>query len=288
MTRHRKLSSLLGAVLGTFCALALLAVQAHASDWVTEEFHKTYPLSADGRVSLENINGSVHISGWDKSEVQVDAVKRAGSRERLEEAKIEVEAGPFAISVRTHYPDRDLTFNSDDDRHNPATVEYTLHVPHAARIDEVKLINGGLDIQGLTGEVHASSINGKVVARELNGRTELSTVNGRVEADFARLGTSPIELSSVNGSVRLTLPSDAKADVEANTVMGGISNDFGLRVHHGRYVGHDVDGRLGDGGTRIRLKNVNGRIEIEHAQDHRPLSPAKDMGSGDRDDDDTI
>jgi len=39
----------------------------------------------------------------------------------------------------------------------------------------------------------------------------------------------------VNGSLRLTLPSDAKAEVEANTVSGGISNDFGLPVSH-RFV----------------------------------------------------
>nr|MBA3804147.1 hypothetical protein [Acidobacteriota bacterium] len=37
-----------------------------------EEFHQTYPLAADGRVSLENINGSVTISTWDRNEVKVD------------------------------------------------------------------------------------------------------------------------------------------------------------------------------------------------------------------------
>jgi len=30
-----------------------------------EEFHQTYPLSATGRVSLENINGGVQIKVWD-------------------------------------------------------------------------------------------------------------------------------------------------------------------------------------------------------------------------------
>jgi len=35
---------------------------------------------------------------------------------------------------------------------------------------------------------------------------------------------------------------------------------------------------------------VNGRIEIRHANDNRPLSPAKSLNhdNGDKDDDDTI
>jgi hypothetical protein len=41
----------------------------------TEEFHQTYALTPDGRVELDNINGDVHISTWDRSEVKVDAVK---------------------------------------------------------------------------------------------------------------------------------------------------------------------------------------------------------------------
>src|ERR1700681_6459 len=57
---------------------------------LTEEFHQSYPLSATGRVSIQNINGYVHIAVWDQNEVKVDAVKRAYQRERLDEAKIDV------------------------------------------------------------------------------------------------------------------------------------------------------------------------------------------------------
>jgi len=85
----------------------------------------------------------------------------------------------------------------------------------------------------------------------------------------------------VNGSIDLTLPSDAKASIEANTVHGGIDNDFGLHANDHRFVGHDLRGELGGGGTEIRLNNVNGTIEIHHASDGRTLSPAKDKGEKD-------
>jgi DUF4097 and DUF4098 domain-containing protein YvlB len=284
MNRQRRLATWIGTVLGTLCALYFVAAQGHASDRgrYTEEFHQTYPLSAGGRIDLDNINGAVHITGWDRNEVKVDAVKYAGTKERLDEAKIEVEAGSDSISISTKYPNHDHTFNGG--WNDPAGVEYTLMVPRGARLDEIKLINGSLDIHGVAAEVRASCINGRLVAEGLQGRVKLSSVNGRMEARFERLSDSPIELSSVNGSLDLTLPSDAKAEIEASTVSGGIDDDFGLHVRHHRFVGHDLRGELGGGGTHIRLSNVNGRIEIRHANDGHAISSAKDLSHDDRDD----
>ncbi|MGA7908228.1 MAG: DUF4097 family beta strand repeat-containing protein [Candidatus Sulfotelmatobacter sp.] len=283
---HRHFPSWLGAILGTVCALFVLALGAHASDHAfTEEFHQTYSLTPDGRIDLDNINGAVHISTWDQNQVKVDAVKYAGTKERLDEAKIEIDSGKDYLSIRTRYPDQDQTFNWGS-RNNPAGVEYTLTVPRGARLDEIKLINGSLDITGMSGEVRASCINGRLEAHNLSGRAELSTINGHLDARFDQLAGPSLDLSSVNGSVELTIPSDSKAEIEASTVSGGIDNDFGLRVNHHQFVGHDLRGELANGGTHIKLENVNGRIEIRHAQDGRALSPVKDFSRHDRDDDD--
>jgi hypothetical protein len=286
MNHHRLSATWLGAALGTLCALLTLALAAHASDHrgaLSEEFHQTYPITADGRIELDNINGSVHISGWDRNEVKVDAVKYADTKERLEEAKIEIESGHDYVSIRTRYPDHNNNWDRGS-HNNPASVEYTLTVPRTARLDEIKLINGALDISGVAGEVRASCINGRLEARDLAGRAKLSTINGRMDAHFAQLSGQDIELNSVNGSLELTIPSDSNAEVEASTVSGGISNDFGLHVNHHRFVGHDLRGEIGTGGAHIRLSDVNGRIEIQHAQDGHAVSPVKDRNHGDKDD----
>ena len=288
MNPHRPSPTWLGAVLGTACALLVFAFAAHASDHrgaLSEEFHQTYALTPDGRIELDNINGPVHISSWDQNQVKVDAVKYADTKERLEEAKIEIDARNDSISIRTKYPDHNQSWNWGS-HNNPASVEYTLTVPRTARLDEIKLINGSLDITGMSGEVNASCINGRLEAHDLSGRARLSTINGRLDARFGQLASNSVELNSVNGSVELTIPSDSKAELEADTVSGGINNDFGLHVNHHNFVGHDLRGELGSGGAHISLKNVNGRIEIRHAQDGRAMSPVKDLGH--RDDDDSI
>ena len=79
-------------------------------DEVREEFHQTYPLSPTGRVSLENINGGVQIKVWDRSAVQLDAIKRAYRRERLAEAKIEVNTTEENIRIKTEYPEENQNF----------------------------------------------------------------------------------------------------------------------------------------------------------------------------------
>ena len=250
-------------------------------DEVREEFHQTYPLSPTGRVSLENLNGGVQIKVWDRSAVQLDAIKRAYRKERLTEAKIEVNATEENIRIRTEYPEQNQSFYKDHRRYdNPAIVDYTLTVPRKAVLESVELINGSIDIDGVEGNVKASSINGKLVAKGLSGEARLSTINGPLQATFTQLDESKaIELGSVNGNVTLIIPSNANASIRAGTVHGGISSDFGLKVKHGEYVGHSLDGQIGTGGPRIKLGNVNGAIKIGHAQDGLPLSPGTSLGS---------
>jgi hypothetical protein len=283
MERNRRFATWTGVILGLFLAVVLNVALARASDndndeaVVTEEFHHTYPLTANGRIELENINGAVHIIAWDQNQVKVDAVKRAQNNEQLKDASILIENRADSVSIETKYRERDRDYHYFDGRNNPASVEYTLTVPRTARLDEIKLINGSLDVTGVSGEVHASCINGKLTARGLAGRARLATINGHLDANFDRLQATPIELSSVNGPVDLTLPSDAKASIEATTVSGGIDNSFGLHTNDHRFVGHDLRGELGGGGVQIRLNNVNGRIDVRRANDGHPLSPAQDI-----------
>src|SRR3954452_16835163 len=167
----------------------MVSAPAQKPQEVQEEFHQTYPLTESGRVSLENINGGVKIVGWDRNEVKVDAVKRAYSQERLNEAKIIVQADSDHVQIKTEYPE--VTFRSDKNAENkyenPASVEYVISVPRGARLDSIELINGALDVDGVRGEIKASLINGTLTARGLVNNVKLSNINGKLDATFASL-----------------------------------------------------------------------------------------------------
>lgn len=253
-----------------------VAEPVETGDELREEFHQTYPLSPTGRVSLENINGGVQIKVWDQASVQVDAIKKAYRQNRLNEAKIEVNATQENIRIKTEYPDENLTFRGGEGRYdNPATIEYSLTVPRKAILESIEMVNGSIDIDGVEGSVKATSVNGRVNARGLVNEARLSTINGQLIASFTQLDeTKPIQLNSVNGNVTLVIPSNANASIRASTVHGGITNDFGLKIKHVEYAGHSMDGQIGTGGARVKLNNVNGGIKITHAEDGLPVSPA--------------
>jgi DUF4097 and DUF4098 domain-containing protein YvlB len=256
MIRVRKNAKWVGVFLGGLLAL-LMSVAAQAQ--VEEEFHRTVALPANGRVSLDNVNGNVEITGWDRNEVQIDAVKKGRNQQKLDEARIEVETESDYVKIRTQYP-------HDHINNNPASVHYTLHVPQNARLDRVSLVNGSLTVQKVTGEVDASLVNGKAHIGDLAGAVNVSSVNGGIEANYSSLNSvREIKLKSVNGSIDLGLPGSPNADVKASTVSGGIKSDFPLTVQ-GSLASHNLSGTLGSGGTRIELSNVNGSIHIGSAR----------------------
>jgi Putative adhesin len=263
MHMKRQTSLILGLILGT---LAAFAFTAHASaQSLREEFHQTYPIAANGTVSLRNLSGAVHISTWNQNAVKVDAVKTAYSQERLQEAKIVVENTADRVVIRTKYPDRNWDGDDDDHgRNSVASVEYNLTIPATASLDEVKLVSGDVDIKGVLGEVRISTVSGNVNAEGLRGRAELSSVSGDVRVTFAN-AKNRIKLNSVSGDVIASLPGDASVQVSANTVSGDISNEFGIEVEHGRYVGHHLSGQIGNGEGNLELHSVSGEIRLKRA-----------------------
>lgn len=239
--------------LASVIAIALATLPACAE--VHEEFHKTVAIDAKGSFSLKNINGGINISSWDRNEVQIDAVKTASSTEKLRAARIEIAGSGHSVDVQTKYPDHT--------NNNPASVEYTIHLPRGARLFGVETVNGNIHIDGPRGRIKAGTVNGKVEAWNAADELDLNSVNGEVKASLSNPGRNPVKLNVVNGSVSISLASSANAHVKASTVHGGIHSDFPLEVEKSQYApGATVDSTLGSGGATIELESVNGSIYL--------------------------
>lgn len=223
----------------------------------TETFDRTFPLGARGSVSLENINGDVHIEVGSRDEVAIHAVKQADSRDWLASITIDVDASPDAVRVKTHVE------SSDRCENHQSRVDYTVTVPRWAVLDGIELVNGDVVVSDVEGGVRIRTVNGAIDAQKLTGDVELSTVNGRIDVALDPVANDNVKLSTVNGRLELALPSSAAADLKARTVNGSITAGFGLLVNKHRFVGSDVSGRIGGGGARIDLRTVNGSLVIK-------------------------
>lgn len=247
----------------------------------TERIEKSFPLNANGRVSVSNVNGSITVTAWDRSEVRLVAVKTADTKEHLADVDIKIDSKPDYFRVESDYGEWNRNSKSDNGRwrnNGKLTVDYELTVPRGAMLDEIETVNGTAAVSDFTNFTKVSAVNGSVRASNLRGAANLSTVNGEVEADFERLDAgSKISLNTVNGHVNVTIPSDSNTTLKAESLNGAITNDFGLPVRKGSYVGRDLYGRLGSGEASIKLESVNGGLSVKRRNDGRPLSPATNL-----------
>jgi DUF4097 and DUF4098 domain-containing protein YvlB len=247
----------------------------------TERIEKSFPLNANGRLRVSNVNGSITLTAWDRNEVRLVAVKSAETKELLSAVDIKIESRPDYLSIETDYGD--WKFKSDRDKwrnrnDGNVTVDYELSVPRGASLNEIENVNGAVTLSKFTNFAKVSAVNGSVRATNLRGTADLSTVNGEVIADIDQLEAgSKISLETVNGSASLIIPSDSNATIKAESLNGIIANDFGLPVRKGRYVGRDLYGKIGSGEVSIKLGSVNGPLWVKRRNDGRSLSPATNL-----------
>jgi tRNA A-37 threonylcarbamoyl transferase component Bud32/TM2 domain-containing membrane protein YozV len=243
-------------------------------DEFQQDFSQTLPLAANGRLSLDNVNGRIEIAGWDRHEVAIKALKHGKTRESVEAAKIIINSRPDEILIHTEQPSSVTGFPWSwpwfkNSKRNDGIVDYAIQVPQNARLKNISSINGHIVIEDVSGDIEASTVNGETQISGAAGNLKLSTVNGRIEAQLASLGNGQsVSLDAVNGQLEAILPSNADANVSASTLNGGISSEFASLVVKKEFpVGSNLKGKLGNGGARVKASTVNGGIRFRRGQD---------------------
>lgn len=237
---------------------ALLASTATAK--VTEKMAESYPLNADGTISLSNINGSVEIVGWDRNEVDFEAEKSARNEDALKHIRIEVRHTPERLVIKTEHEKTWKLWNSSN-----AQVAYKLKVPAGATLKKIDVVNASIRVSGVRGPIDLESVNGSIKALGMTAGGSFETVNGSITATFASLSAGDkVSLETVNGSCTLLLPADTAFDLDADTVNGRISCDFPVTIRKsGRGA---LKGSVNGGGAKVSLESVNGSLNVKQIE----------------------
>jgi len=245
----------------SLAALTLASLTTFASADVTDIIKKQYDFNKDGKISLSNINGSVSIVACDCNQVNLTATIVASDQEARDRISIDIEASNSRLSIETNYKNKKNYFYN---RKEHSKVTYHLSVPNQVSLKDISLINGNLNISGVTGKLTADLINGTLKSDGMTSNTKINMINGDMDITFKSLANAhKIKLESINGAIVVHLPSDANVKVAAETISGRISNDFGLKVHKGRFVGSDMHGVIGDGSVKLSMNNINGKIKLK-------------------------
>ena len=215
----------------------------------------SYPLMPAGSVVVENVQGDIDIEGWDRAEVQVAVIKKAGGPgANPDDVHIDVESHDRRLVLRTVYPGQSA---------DPVRVDYRLRVPRQVRLERLRTVDGSIKVKQIEGSVDARTLNGNIEQLEVSGSVVARAINGNIAVSLRALPEppAPIDLDTVNGHLLLSLPSGANADLQLSTVAGRVDSRYTFTVS-------DVPGdntwrtRLGRGGTVVRLRTIRGDIRV--------------------------
>ena len=242
--------------------VGLLAAPSSAFAYY-EVFERTYKLPSGGSFALSNVNGSVQVETWNREEVQIRAVKESKANPPDESrVRIEVETSPGGVAVYTRYPQEDGL---------DVTVNYRIRLPKRLLHAHIETVNGSVRIRGLEAAGELRTVNGDVELLDGAGHLSARTTNGNIRLELANLGRpdearEPISVETVNGSVVLELSASADANLEVRSMDGDFQSELPLRLESSS-SGQDFRGRLGRGGSTVRVRTVNGGIRVIAARD---------------------
>ena len=237
---------------------------AGMSNEATTEWHKSYQLTANGRIDIDNTNGKIEVEPSNGTTVEVVAIKKAhgsddaAAKAALDRITIAEDVSPSHIKLETKQPSNSGGFHFLS---GGMSVEYHVKVPVSAEV-HATTTNGGIDITGVQGAVVAETTNGGIDGHGIGGQIKAETTNGGVDVDVTRVADGGISLSCTNGAVGLKLPHDAKANISAHVTNGGIDAN-GLSIETtGENTRRDLEGRLNGGGPKVSLETTNGGVSL--------------------------
>jgi hypothetical protein len=200
------------------------------SERYKEDFHYSYALQPGARVSVENQNGSIEITGWDDNSIEINGTKYANTRQALEDVRIEIDHSPNAVQIKTTAP---FGF-----RHMGA--RYSIRVPRRVTLDRVVSSNGSVRADGIEGLARLQTSNGSIKSYRHTGEIDVRTSNGSIEATEQ---TGNATLHTSNGSIHIEMNEGA---LNAGTSNGSITARLAKP----------------DPAEPVRLDSSNGRIEL--------------------------
>ncbi len=236
----------LSGILLVALAAALVAGCASLPATVPVVHDQVYPATGLAAIQLENRNGMVNVTGWDRDQVQVRVLNGRGV------ANISVETSGGRMTVRTVAATPVSALGTG--------AQYEISVPGSLARIEARTSNGGITVTNCNGTVVADTSNGGIQLRGTRTIERLETSNGAIDAEIRALDADARATTS-NGAIRLRLSPSLNAVIEARTSNAQV-NVSNLPLNATSSGPSEVRGTLGAGGPRLVVETSNGAITL--------------------------
>ncbi|HEX5004929.1 MAG TPA: DUF4097 family beta strand repeat-containing protein [Gemmatimonadales bacterium] len=213
-----------------FTTTALLATLL-----ATQSADTTIAVAKGTRLSVNNHEGQITVTGWGRDEVQIRSTTNDGDAG----VRVERTGSELLVSQRM--------------RHGPSEMALTISAPAWMALD-LQGVEVGITVSGMAGPIKARSVDGDVTLSGGAGNVSLSSTDGSVSATGVR---GSLDIQAVDGEVRvrnlvgplniqgidgdILLEDITSPSVRVNTVDGSISysgtfapsGSYSLKTHDG-------------------------------------------------------
>ena len=261
-----------------------------------------HPFPSPGMITINNIEGNITITGWQKDTVQLKTVKTSSDKRNLQSMFIQENSahkdGQSHLSLTSTYQGKGTK----------GAIHYELQVPLQTSLKirtgtgEVNIRNvqgkilgqtgkGPIIVQGtkgtlllqtekrgditatnIVGEMKTITHRGSIIIRNASNSVIASADRGKIDVSFERLPeTARVELHSAQGNVNIALPSTTNAHIYGHTKRGILTSNhyIALRPHTTQlnkaaweHFKKEVEGTIGTGEADIKVTSTHGNINI--------------------------
>jgi hypothetical protein len=247
------------------CVPILAAQSGNFRNWTHQDQQsqeRSFDVPGAGRkLSVENIHGFIHVTGYDGSQIKVSAQKHYYGRtaEDLQKARqsITLEMTQTGNSVRLYAggPFRHGDSWNEGSEGYRAAFDYEIQVP---RDTELSLhgLNDPILVKQTSGNFQVHGLNGGIDMEAVSGSGSVHTLNGKVKVAFARNPEHNTDFHTLNGPIDVYFAQPLNADLQYHTLNGGVFADFDVAS------GRRGSARVGSGGPELTFHALNGQIRL--------------------------
>jgi hypothetical protein len=267
-------------------ALAAPRLRSQATGQGPEHFQRSFTISPNGTLHVDNYKGTIHVTASDGNQVVVDVTKRfeGGSESDrkwwMENLQVNFSNQSDRVSVDVKYPQWSCTFCWQGPDFT-AQVELEIRVPRQINValesykPDIKIasVQGDIRIKSYKSPITIDSTTGAIridtykdTIRLLNvtlrGPLEIQSYKADAEINTKALGET-VSLETEKGSIVLRVPQNTGMDVDySGSRRASFRSDFPVSATTGSFS-ESFRGVINHGGTRLRLRTERGSVSLE-------------------------
>jgi DUF4097 and DUF4098 domain-containing protein YvlB len=244
-----------GAALVALMALGIPTMAAAAKE--TERVEKTIAFSPGGTLKLKNFSGKVEITGENRTDISLVAVRTA-TRERLDHIKLSIESSGSTVTIEANKRDNSWEEHND----NVVETDFTIKVPSNANLD-IDVFSSPVTLTGVSGKHRVHSFSADLHVNGSTGGVDAETFSGAIYIQPASwMKDQSLSAKTFSGDIEVHLPAAAAGSLEFNSFSGDIKTDVPLLLQSKSKRSLHAQLNEGGQGGELYFKTFSGDVRL--------------------------